>query len=97
MRGKAWIPAHITSYFSVPPNQNWDLPLNCGSTGAGICLDKGVVANVSVSDDQYINVSHNDKLVTEALDEIYPDPSHSNVDPILDRLQTASLPARNDW
>ena len=40
---------------------------------------------------------HNDKLVTEALDEVYADPSLSRVDPILDRLQTNSLPSRNDW
>ncbi len=40
---------------------------------------------------------HNDKLVTEALNEVYADPSLSGVDPALGRLQANSLPAREDW
>jgi len=65
MKGQAWAPAHLTSFFTVPQPQDWDLPLNCGSTGAGICLAKGVTARVSLSDDPYINISHGDRLVED--------------------------------
>lgn len=38
-----------------------------------------------------------DRLVTEALDEVYADdPAVSRVDPVLDRMQGASLP-REEW
>lgn len=40
---------------------------------------------------------HNDKLVTQALDEVYADPSVSSLDPVLNRLQKDSLPSGNDW
>jgi metal-responsive CopG/Arc/MetJ family transcriptional regulator len=40
---------------------------------------------------------HSDKLVKEALDEVYADPALSRVDAALDRLQAASLPAQDDW
>lgn len=69
MKGQAWASAHITSFFTVPQPQNWDLPLTCGSTGAGICLERGVTARVNLSDDPYINVSHNDKLVKDPVSE----------------------------
>jgi len=69
MKGQAWAPAHITSFFLVPKPQNWDLPLTCGSTGAGICLDQGVTCKVSLSDDPYINISHNDKLAQDPVSE----------------------------
>lgn len=38
----------------------------------------------------------NDKIVTEALDEIYEAQSESRVDPALLRLQVSSLP-EEDW
>lgn len=69
MRGQAWAPAHITSFFSIPRDQDWDLPLTCGSTGAGFCLDQGVTAKVNLSDDPYINIIHNGETALDPVSE----------------------------
>ena len=39
---------------------------------------------------------HGDSLVTDALDEVYGEQDQSALDPMLDRMQRASL-ARESW
>lgn len=41
MKGKAWAPGHLTGFFEVHMKQD---PVNSGSRGAGINIDKGVKA-----------------------------------------------------
>jgi len=69
MKGAARAPAHITSFFLVPQKQPWDTPIRCGSVGAGICLEKGVRARVTLSDDPYMNISHDDRQVSDPVTE----------------------------
>jgi hypothetical protein len=41
---------------------------------------------------------HSDRSVTEALDEVHgADSPDSGIDPLLDRMQRASLPAEREW
>jgi|GEM_PF-182116 len=44
-RGRAYAPGHITGFFTIHMDES---PLLSGSTGAGVCLEEGVVTEVSV-------------------------------------------------
>jgi pantoate kinase len=44
-RSRAYAPGHITGFFTIHMDES---PLLSGSTGAGVCLEEGVVTEVSV-------------------------------------------------
>jgi len=61
MRARAFAPGHITGFFVPYIHRN---PERSGSYGAGICLDKGAIAEVEISDGDGVEISGVDGRVT---------------------------------
>lgn len=62
MRARAFAPGHITGFFI--PYMNED-PIKSGSRGAGICLSRGAVAELEISEGKGIEIEGVDGEVTE--------------------------------
>ena len=48
MKITAFCPGHITGFFV--PKKHHDDPLKSGSLGAGICVDKGAITTVTITE-----------------------------------------------
>ena len=65
---KVFVPAHITGFFEIVPNNN---PILKGSRGAGITLDKGVITETTITEGSgNITLKLND--VEDSLNTISP-------------------------